>query len=157
MRLPYRGAGCLLYTTDSEGTTWIYLGRRRLEPGRGKWSIPGGGAEGGGRGKSWEPFWHTARRETWEETRIDLSLLDSDKDEPPPFVSIWFPGFWWRTYLVAVDRRMKLQPCHEFTEDRWFRLDSLPRDLAFGMKRALGKLRRRVKRGAKAPAAVSRR
>lgn len=138
---PYRGAGCLLAVVD-EGCAWVYLGKRRYNPGRGKWSIPGGAAERPRDGRRWESSWETARRETREETQIDPALLDRGPRDGWPHISIWFPGFRWRTYIVRLDRKPNLKPCHEFTEARWFRVDELPTTLTFGMRKALRLLRR---------------
>lgn len=46
MKLPYKGGGVALFYKDKHtGEYSILLGKRTIEPGKGKWSIPGGGYE----------------------------------------------------------------------------------------------------------------
>lgn len=142
----FRGAGCLLHRTDENGNTWVFLGCRRYRPGKGHWSVPGGAAHERTRDRARETFWETARRETLEETGIDPSYLVPPPEKAWPSIWIELPGFRWRTFLVAVNQTYDPRTSHEFSETGWYQTEELPRPLHFGMKIALRRLRRLIKR-----------
>jgi 8-oxo-dGTP diphosphatase len=62
---PLIGVGVLVFDNDR-----VLLVKREQEPGKGRWSIPGGLLEVG------EPLKEGARRETKEETGIDVDVDD---------------------------------------------------------------------------------
>jgi 8-oxo-dGTP pyrophosphatase MutT (NUDIX family) len=143
----YRGAGCLLYVRDEAGGVTVFAGKRRFSPGKGSWSIPGGGWEKSqdGTGADWS--WNTASRETREETGIDLSrLVESVQAEPDsgswPRIRFRLPFFSWDTFLVELHHKVDATCIDEFSECKWYPLQGVPEPLAFGMRRALRRVRR---------------
>ena len=67
MKLPCKGTGiALFFKENSIFEYFIFLGKRSIKPGRGKWTIPGGGFEI----RRDEDLSCTAEREFWKETEI---------------------------------------------------------------------------------------
>lgn len=58
-----------IFQRNVEGEYTILLGKRKRHPGKGRWSIPGGGAEACDADLA-----ATARREFWEESGLDLKF-----------------------------------------------------------------------------------
>ena len=105
----------------------LLLARRKAEPFRGRWDIPGGFLEEG------EAPLDGLRRELKEETGLDV--------EPEHFVGVWMDRYggdstaeatlnmYWTARIVGGDP----QPADDVSELRWFDRDKLPRadELAF--------------------------
>ena len=115
----------------------VLLGRRHDDPekassllnGAGKWTMPGGKLEFG------ETFETGAKRETLEETGIQLNNLrvicvNNDMVETAHFVTIG---------LICDDFTGEPKVCEpdEITEWHWFDLDNLPSPLYFPSERIL--------------------
>ena len=108
----YKGAGVLLFKYNKETAEYeALLGKRSIRQGYGKWAIPGGGRE-----RFDADFREVAYRELWEETGIDISLLQTrDVGE----VKTEIPFFHWRTFLVLLlEDAPALRP-REFSELKW--------------------------------------
>lgn len=73
------------------------LGKRSINPGRGKWSIPGGGFDV----RCDEDLSNTAEREFWEETGIKFK--DVCKTQKHDVMWIRFPLFTWMTILAETE------------------------------------------------------
>jgi len=98
----------------------LLLGRRALEPDRGKWDLPGGFIEEG------EHPLDALRRELREETGLEV--------EPLEFVGAWIDRYgsgdsdattlnlYWRVRVMAGEA----SPADDVAELRWFRADELP-------------------------------
>ena len=127
----------LLYSDASDGELQVLLGKRAHNPGRGTWSIPGGGV------KHAESFRQAACREVSEEIGIPVNRFDGSGGEKPTSVRILIPPvFHWRTFLVPMPANVqKLTRSYEFHECRWFRVDALPEPLHWGVKRAVKRLK----------------
>jgi 8-oxo-dGTP pyrophosphatase MutT (NUDIX family) len=109
---------------DEQGKLNVLLGKRSIEPGKGKWSIPGG---------KWDDkkdidthgdpdYLKTALRETEEE----IGLVISGNED---FLKIWkshIPFFHYIVYSHQVSTPKTFAHNHEFSEVRWFPIDSLP-------------------------------
>lgn len=101
----------------------VLLGRRRDDPGRGKWDLPGGFLHEG------EDAVAGLRREVREETGLEV--------EPGAFLGTWNERYWDRTVLcltwVAQVGRGEERAGDDLVELRWFERDDRPRggELAF--------------------------
>lgn len=101
----------------------ILLGRRGIEPGYGKWDLPGGFLHEG------EHPADGLRREIREETGLDI--------EPGRFVGFWLEPYDGRVVLSltyeAAPSAGEPWPADDLTELRWFAPDELPSaaELAF--------------------------
>jgi ADP-ribose pyrophosphatase YjhB (NUDIX family) len=121
---PYYGAGLLLWMRDEQGMLNVLLGKRSIEPGKGKWSIPGG---------KWDDkkdidthgnpdYLKTALRETKEEIKF---IINHDET----FIHLWnsqIPFFHYSVYAYQLPDRRKFNHNHEFSEIGWFAVDALP-------------------------------
>ena len=101
----------------------VLLGRRREEPGAGRWDLPGGFLDES------EEALGALRREVLEETGLEV--------EPVEFLGTWNQAYWNRTVLCltwlahvagGVER-----PGDDLSELRWFNAEERPRgaELAF--------------------------
>ena len=98
----------------------LLLARRKAEPFRGRWDIPGGFLEEG------EAPLDGLRRELKEETGLDV--------EPERFLGVWMDRYggdstaeatlnmYWTARIVGGDQ----QPADDVSELRWFDRDRLP-------------------------------
>jgi len=101
----------------------VLLGRRRVDPGGGKWDIPGGFLHEG------ENAIEGLRREVREETGVEI--------EPVDFLGCWNEPYWtrqvlcltWLARLAGGDER----PGDDLVELRWFSREDRPHgaELAF--------------------------
>ena len=121
---PYYGAGLLVWMRDEQGKLHVLLGKRSIEPGKGKWSIPGG---------KWDDkkdidmdgnpdYLKTALRETEEEIKLVIS-------ENEDFLKIWtshIPFFHYIVYSYQVSTQRTFVHNYEFSEVKWFSAEALP-------------------------------
>ena len=78
----YHGAGVLLFRYNKEKETFeVLLGKRSIRQGYGKWAIPGGGLE---RKDGDFNYRACAYRELWEETGLDITILQKNPSLSPP-------------------------------------------------------------------------
>jgi len=109
----------------------ILLGRRHADPekadselhGEGTWTMPGGKLEYG------ESFEQGAKRETYEETGLQLDniqviCVSNDKNEHAHFVTIGL-------FSDKFDGEPKVMEPDEIVEWKWFSLDDLPSPIYF--------------------------
>jgi 8-oxo-dGTP pyrophosphatase MutT (NUDIX family) len=130
--LHFQGGGAALFCT-SDNT--LLIGKRAYNPGKGKWSLPGGRLDGIDKGD----LEKCAKRELREETGIKI---DGRKTKPKGSVNITLPFFQWITYIYFLAKKPRYTLCLEFSEMDWVCLDelqSLP--LNFGMKKVIQKIR----------------
>jgi 8-oxo-dGTP diphosphatase len=118
---PIPGVGAIVV-----GTRGVLLARRDKAPGKGLWSIPGGGVELG------ETQIESVVREVREETGVDCEVLDLlstfDLITKDTIGTIEF-HFLLNHYLAkAITQRT--QPEYPDGEVGWFHPDSLPPDMA---------------------------
>ena len=101
----------------------ILLGKRRIEPSKGKWDVIGGFLNLGERPED------GAKREAKEETGLNIELER-------------MLGFFMDTYETTGDKTLNicfvarvnggvLKPGDDINELRWFSVDQIPKDLAF--------------------------
>lgn len=130
MKLFYKGAGIAIFTKNEDGEYSILLGKRKYNPGKGKWSIPGGGYEV----KKDKNLFITAVRETMEETGIDMNLIA--KDLKPIVCKFHFVFFTWDTYMYDLGNfSLPEFRIREFSELRSIPLSELKNfNLCFGIK-----------------------
>jgi ADP-ribose pyrophosphatase YjhB (NUDIX family) len=126
-KLGFSGAGVVLVRAHAQGGDEILVGQRAYRPGRGVWSIPGGGRKEG------EDLRACAMRETAEEIagriplRESIGVSDTEQQSAPYFE--WrVPFFEWRTFLVRLDAAHApgLVRSHEFRALQWVRPGELP-------------------------------
>jgi ADP-ribose pyrophosphatase YjhB (NUDIX family) len=105
----------------------VLLVRRAIEPGFGRWDLPGGFCEAA------EHPEDTARRELLEETGLDVELVGlvgmwmdvyGDGDDPEITLNLYYRA-------VPVSARAEVRLSDEASDAAWFRRDELPSDLAF--------------------------
>ncbi|MBU1974907.1 MAG: NUDIX domain-containing protein [Nanoarchaeota archaeon] len=126
------GIGVMLFKDGK-----ILLGKRHDNPekassllhGEGSWTMPGGKLDFG------ESFEEGARRETKEETGIDLEnvkviCVNNDMVESAHFITIGM-------YSEDFKGEPQVLEPDEITEWKWFDLDDLPTPLFFPSKRVL--------------------
>lgn len=110
----------VVFGKDKEGIMWVLLIKRKHDPFKDHWAIPGGFVDEG------EDLESAARRELMEETSISIDDLvqfhtfgDPDRDPRKRIVSVAHYGF------VNKD---DVQPraADDATEVSWFRIDDLP-------------------------------
>ena len=114
----YRGAGVLLFRQNKDtGEYEVLLGKRSIPQGYGKWAIPGGGME-----RHDTDYKACAFRELWEETGIDINLIQTKYlDE----IKTDIPFFHWRTYLILTWEGFPQFRIREFSELKWIPLSDL--------------------------------
>ena len=140
MKLPYKGGGVALFYKDKHtGEYSILLGKRTIEPGKGKWSIPGGGYE-----PQDASICATAQREFWKETGISLKTVCPASE--PDMYRFRLPFFTWVTFLQEVQSTDFLADAtiREFSELRFIPFSKLHTyKLAFGVKAEIRAFKRR--------------
>jgi 8-oxo-dGTP pyrophosphatase MutT (NUDIX family) len=123
-RIGYRGAGIALFREEPKEAFSVLVGKRAYNPGKGKWSFPGGGAE---RGE--EPL-KTAAREFWEETAVKLGWL---KPTYIDHIRISMPLFEWDTFIFSTASHARFRIGHEFLKLGWAKESTFKRlNLHFG-------------------------
>jgi 8-oxo-dGTP pyrophosphatase MutT (NUDIX family) len=128
----YKGAGISLFYVDEINKVSVFLGKRTRNPGKGKWSFPGGKVEKG------ESFYDGAVREFKEETGFILSELGNTLTGVVSINALWF--FRWKTYLVKIDKQINPTPFDEFSQFEWVAFDKLKElPLHFGVMKAVRK------------------
>jgi ADP-ribose pyrophosphatase YjhB (NUDIX family) len=98
----------------------VLLGRRRIEPRRGYWDIPGGFLEEG------EEVFDGLRREFLEETGLDVEPVDWIGAFVDPYDSNYVLGLCW---VVRGDGEPIADD--DVEELAWFGPDELPEEMAF--------------------------
>lgn len=101
----------------------VLLGRRRNDPGAGRWDLPGGFLDEG------EDALVALHREIREETGLEVEIVE--------FLGTWNEAYWTRTVL-CLTWRARVVGGEELAGDdlvelRWFRVDDRPHgdELAF--------------------------
>lgn len=139
---PYHGAGLLLWTKEDHNI-FVVLGKRSINPGRGKWSIPGGkwDREDDSYDKNGKPnYLRTALRETKEE----ISLVIKENDNIVLLWSSLIPIFHFNVYSQQLDNRIAFNHIEEFLEVNWFSVDALPEQCEWFVKSQVAALVQRV-------------
>ena len=115
---PYKGAGIALFIHNGDGYE-ILLGKRKYNPDKNKWSIPGGEVEE--RDKS---FLDCAKREFQEELSYNF---DNIKTTLVTTVSIHIPKYRWKTFCFLTDDTFfyDANKIHEFSELKYIPLNEL--------------------------------
>ena len=129
MKIPYKGRGVALFQKNSDGEYSILLGKRINNPGKGRWSIPGGGFAHKDKHLS-----ETARREFWEETGLNMNNIVVP--QTPVKCHFWIPFcFKWLTliYVLKDEGKHGKTHFHEFSEIKQIPLRELK-----NYKRAFG-------------------
>ena len=138
----YKGAGVALFKKlgESEGYG-ILLGKRSINPGKGNWSIPGGGFEQG-KDKS---LYENDIRECKEE--IGIMLDNVITEDSCSLCKFRFPYFTWNTYMVDVGTWALPKIIQsEFSEIKLIPLRQIEDyDLAFGVKKEITIFKRKNK------------
>ena len=120
--IAYRGAGCLFYSVDSDGDTWVLLGRRPVGHLFGSayhWSIPEAAV------KDDDPsLLDAAMRVAYEETGI----LDN-RNKARLFWSVDEGGLRLSIYSLRLSSKVPPKNSRSYSELRWFRLGDLIDDL----------------------------
>lgn len=123
----YFGAGIALFRKSINGYE-IFLGKRSIKRGYGKWSIPGGGYEG--RDGS---FNRCANREFQEE----IGRLVPN-GEVLGIKCFNYPFFHWRTFIIFTSDNMEGCRLSEFSEAKWICLSEIHNyKLCFGVKQEI--------------------
>jgi len=119
---PYHGAGILFW--NKHGQLSVLLGLRTHNPQRGQWSIPAGGweEEDSYDENNKRDYRATAIRETMEEINLRV-------DKPEDLTCLWsrhLPFFHFVVYACQLSDKRKVVRYQEFSEVKWFPVDSLP-------------------------------
>lgn len=118
---PRIGVGVAILNEKNE----VLLGLRISSHGTGEWSFPGGHLEFG------ETLFETAKRETKEETNLDISEFEVIsicdemryiKTDNRHYLNVSVSG----KYVGGEPKVMEIEKCKEW---RWFSLHSLPENL----------------------------
>ncbi|RLI28572.1 hypothetical protein DRO58_01875 [Candidatus Bathyarchaeota archaeon] len=127
---PIVGVGVLVKRGDR-----VLLVRRRFDPGRGKWSIPGGLVELG------ETVRDAALREVYEETGLNVKLdrllsvvdyIERSRDGRVRFHYVLVD------FLAYVEGSEKVKPSDEFLEVRWVKASEVRRyDITDSLRKLL--------------------
>ncbi|HCS35967.1 MAG TPA: hypothetical protein DIW48_04605 [Sphaerochaeta sp.] len=122
--IPYHGAGILFRHEEGHKQLSVLLGLGTHNPQKKQWSIPAGGWEGEdsyNRNKK-RDYKATAIRENWEEIRLKV-----DKPEELTYLlSRHLPFFHFVVYACQLSEKRKVVRYQEFSEVKWFPVDSLP-------------------------------
>ena len=136
---PYRGAGLLLSWRSPEGVLYVALGKRRIKPQQGSWSIAGGKRDPGD-----ADYRATALREFKEELSLIPGVTIRPENLKPVFTR-FFGVFNWRTFAYelsgAVQPELGRGRDNEFSELAWFPVDNLPEPLHWGVRQAVSRVR----------------
>lgn len=112
---PKMVCGCLVFHEQK-----VLLGRRDIEPRKGKWNLPAGFMENG------ETVMQGAAREVWEETRAKVTI-----DRLHTIYNIHHVNQVYFLFLATLDD-VNFSAGDETTEVRLFDIDAIPwEDLAF--------------------------
>ena len=114
---PIPGVGAVVF-----GTQGVLLVRRHKEPGKGLWSVPGGGVEVG------ETQVDAVRREVFEETGVEctVSKFLSTYDVIIPDTSNNIEFHFLLNHYLAKAETEKIRSEVPEAEVSWFRLNALP-------------------------------
>jgi len=123
-QIPYHGAGILFWHQAEDGQLSVLLGLRSHHPQKGKWSIPAGGWEDE---DSYDEnkkrnYKATAIRETREEIKLIV-------DNPNDLTYLWSRHllvYHFVVYACQLSEKRKVVRYQEFSEVKWFPVDSLP-------------------------------
>ena len=118
-KLPlYKGAGIAVFIHNGDDFE-LLLGKRKYNPDKNKWSIPGGGLE-----ESDESFLDGAKREFQEELNYNF---DNIKTTLVTTVSINIPKYKWKTFCYLTDNTFfyDANKIHEFSELKYIPLNEL--------------------------------
>lgn len=114
-----------------EHANQIVLIKRRYEPFKDQWCLPGGHVEHG------EQVEHAAVREAKEETGLDIEPADllgiydePGRDPRGPIISIVYTA-------NPVNPEQQLNPKTDAKEASWFPIDNLPTELGFDHEQIL--------------------
>jgi 8-oxo-dGTP pyrophosphatase MutT (NUDIX family) len=127
MKKAYHGAGILIWTKDKQNNISILLGKRSINPSKGKWSIPGGkwDRKDGVFNKTNKPdYLTTAIRETKEEIYFEIENKESVQ-------SLWkinCPFFHFKVYSHQLTQQKQFEYNYEFYEVKWFNINKLPKN-----------------------------
>ena len=145
---PYHGAGILFWTDDDNGQLSVLLGKRSINPGKGKWSIPGGGWSRSmdGYDKHNRPnYLKAAIRETHEE----ISFRIKSPEDLDPLWRCHIPYFHFEVYSYYLPMQTKFTHIEEFLEVDWFPVKDLPRPHVWFLTRQVSALKKRNNRDRK--------
>jgi 8-oxo-dGTP pyrophosphatase MutT (NUDIX family) len=133
----YSGAGILVSSRDVDNEIHVLLGKRKYNPHKGKWSIPGGR-----KNREEADFKTAALREMSEEIVLD-GMHQPRHEELTPVFTFLSGVFNWRTYHLHVDNpALPHAGCgrdKEFDQLQWFPVDQLPAPLHWGVRNAVRK------------------
>ncbi|AEV30156.1 ADP-ribose pyrophosphatase [Sphaerochaeta pleomorpha str. Grapes] len=125
MKIPYHGAGVLLWAKDEDDKMVILLGKRSINPEKGKWSIPGGGWDL--RKDSFDDKGHPNYLKTAiKETNEELHFLIEDVTSIVPIWRIHIPAFHFAVYSFQLPSQRIFHHNYEFFETKWFPAEALP-------------------------------
>lgn len=133
MKIPYHGAGILLWARDEQDKIIVLLGKRSINPDKGKWSIPGG--EWNAKkdlydSKGNPDYLRTAVRETDEELKFSI-------EDVGHILHLWnirIPLFHFAVYSLQLSKQRPFTHNYEFTETKWFAIDALPKPCVMFVK-----------------------
>lgn len=119
MDRPKVGVGTIILNNGK-----VLLGKRKGSHGEGDWCFPGGHLEGG------ESFYDCARRETLEETGLEIKVIeeipfatnDIFEKEDKHYVTVFVRA----NYIGGEPKIMEPEKCEEW---RWFDWSNLPENL----------------------------
>jgi mutator protein MutT len=125
----YIGVGCGAFILNEKEE--LLLQQRNKSPEKGCWCIPGGKVE------LFETFEEAVKRETKEETGVDINVIDElgicdhiIKDEGQHWVS---PSF-----LCQITKgEPKIMEPTKHTDMKWFSLENLPENLTITTRNAI--------------------
>jgi 8-oxo-dGTP pyrophosphatase MutT (NUDIX family) len=133
MEKAYHGAGILIWTKDKQNNILILLGKRSINPSRGKWSIPGGKCDkkDGVFDKTNKPdYLTTAIRETKEELYYEIE----NKENVESLWKINIPFFHFKVYSYQLPQQKCFNHNYEFNEVQWFNIRELPKNSVIFIK-----------------------
>lgn len=144
----FKGAGVIVWRLDPKtDTLFVLLGKRRLSPGRGTWTVFGGHVD------NHESFYAAARRELTEELRINLKFRKKRKGKlrlklsRKRLVNFDLPFFKYEVYAARATEHIPIKEVkkhYEFSKFAWFDVEHLPTNLHFGMPYIIRRLKNRL-------------